>query len=149
MSQSLYLCIWPDLSFTFVQARSKTQAFNELDRVATADPAWITKYDGSFLITFIWDLEETDGEAPSAVGILEGEQRSEMLDEVMKRGLPNLWDYFHEAYKTGEYSLEAAREAMTQDKERFPTKGKDPEGYRERIEEMMENLYGHVRERSS
>jgi len=121
----LYLCVFPDLTFMFVQAESKMDAAYRIDvQVQQADPAWVTRFSEPFMLKGFWgDPEETGGKGPdpSLVPVVDDHSRhdADFLWEVIDREMPHLKSYFESVRDGAEPSAEKMREAMKKDREEF------------------------------
>lgn len=119
---SLYLAVWPNLTFSIIRAHDRDDACWELDQLGPPGAAKITEYEGPLFLDFHWQLEdEMDAEVPSANGHLCGDQQLEFYDTVLEFGFPHFYSYY-EAVRKGEKepSLDEAQAALSLDEDTFP-----------------------------
>lgn len=118
----LYLAVWPNLTFSFIQAASEDEAYLELDQLGPPGSAKITRYNGPLFLDCGWQLDEDDhAEMPSMYCMPCGDQAIDMHDEVLEFGFPHLYAYYEAVWKDGkEPSLDEARAALSLDEDTFP-----------------------------
>lgn len=118
---SLYLAVWPNLTFSIIHARNEDEALLQLDQLGPPGTAKVTEYDGPLFLDFDWDLEETDAEFPSASAHPCGDEAVEFYDTVLEFGFPHLHSYYDAVSKhQKEPSLDEAKAALELDKDTFP-----------------------------
>ena len=141
--QTLYLAVWPNLTFSLIRAHDEREAQIQLDQLGAPGAAKITEYHGPLFMDFRWQLEnEIDAEVPSATGHLCGDEAVDFYDAVLEFGFPHFHSYYDAVLK-GEKapSLDEAEAALELDKDTFPDTS-PPDVDLDDLRDAFEGLHG-------
>jgi hypothetical protein len=141
--QTLYLAVWPNLTFSIIRAHDEREARLQLDQLGAPGAAKITEYHGPLFLDFQWELDdEVNAEFPSATGHLCGDETIDFYDAVLEFGFPHLHSYYEAVRKREkEPSLSEAEAALELDKDTFPETS-SPDVELDDIDDFFGDLFG-------